>query len=94
MRFPFDFSKLSFLGILGVLGFPKKLGLSWDYLGIILGCPKKLGIFLGFSWDFFGIPENLGFFFGIFFGILHVCWNILIYSMFLCAGFGYFYFVL
>ena len=69
MRFPFDFSKLSFLGILGVLGFPKKLGFSWDFLGNFLGCPKKTWDFLGFSssWDFFGIPENLGFF-GYFLG--------------------------
>ena len=68
MRFSFDFSKLSFLGFLGVLGCPKKLGFSWEFLGNFLGCPKKLGIFLGKTWDFFGIPENLGFL-GIFLGL-------------------------
>ena len=93
MRFPFDFSKLSFLGILGIFGFPKKLGFSWDFLGNFLGCPKKRGIFLRFSWDFFGTPENLGFF-GDFFGIGHVYWNIVMCSMFLCTGSEYFYFVL
>ena len=75
VRFPLDFSKLSFLGILGVLGSPKKLGFSWDFLGIFLGCPKNLGffwdflgIFLGSQkiWDFFGIFLGLGTFAGIF----------------------------
>ena len=65
MRFSFDFSKLSFLEILGVLGNPEKIGIflgfSWDFLGIFLGCPKKLGIFWGFLgifWD----PRKSGIF--------------------------------
>ena len=82
MRFPFDFSKMSFLGISWGLGIPKKLGISWEFLGNFLGSPKKLGIswvfleffwdprksgiFLGFSWDFFGIFLGLGTFAGIF----------------------------
>ena len=61
----FDFSKLSFLGFLGVLGFPKKLGIlgvTWDFLGIL----KKLRFF-GFFWNFFGIfwdPRKSGIFLG------------------------------
>ena len=58
VRFPLDFSKLSFLGILGVLGSPKNLGFFWDFLGIFLGSQK--------IWDFFGIFLGLGTFAGIF----------------------------
>ena len=93
MRFPFDFSKLSFFGNSWGLGMPKELGIFLGFFWEFLGISKKTWDFLGFSYDFFGIPENLGFFWD-FFGIVHVCWNILIYSMFLCAGSGYFYFVL
>ena len=56
MRFTFDFSKMSFLSFLGILGFPF-LVFSWDFLGI----PKKMVFWGGFLGIFFGIPENLGF---------------------------------
>ena len=48
MRFPLDFSKLSFFGNSWGLGIPKKLGI---FLGFSWGSQKS-GIFLGFFWDF------------------------------------------
>ena len=65
MRFTLDFSKLSFLGFLGVLGSPKNLGFFWDFFGIFLGSQKIwdfFGIFLGFFWD----PRKSGIFLGFF----------------------------
>jgi len=58
VRFSFDFPILSFLGILGVLGCPKNLGFSWDFLRIFLGSQK--------IWDFFGDFLGLCTFAGIF----------------------------
>ena len=66
MRFPFDFSKLSFFGeFLGSWDAQK----NWDFLGIFLGISwdvqKNLG-FLGIFLGFFQDPRKSGIFLGFF----------------------------